>query len=210
MVQDQLRRRGLTDPRVLKLMGEIPREDFMPPEMSVHAYEDRALSVGHGQTISQPYMVALMTTLLDVQPGHRVLEVGTGTGYQTLILARLAGSVVTVERIAPLSAAARERLVRLNVTNVRFHVGDGSRGCPDEGPYHRIMVTAGAPRVPRALPEQLADGGRMVVPVGALNEQILTTVERVGAKTVETPGIACRFVQLIGQDGWPECGAGPR
>ena len=207
MVSDQLCRRGLTDRRVLDVMAEIRREDFLPPEMAAHAYEDRALSVGHGQTISQPYMVALMTTRLDVQPEHHVLEVGTGTGYQTLILARLAASVVTIERIAGLSEPARERLMALNVKNVRFHVGDGSRGGPEEGPYERIMVTAGAPRVPQALTEQLTDGGRMVVPVGALSEQILTIVERVGSKTVETPGIACRFVQLIGQEGWPESGA---
>ena len=143
----------------------------------------------------------------DLSAARRSKEVGSGTGYQTLILSRLATSVVTVERIAGLSGPARERLMALNVKNVHFHVGDGSRGRPEDGPYERIMVTAGAPRVPAALTEQLADGGRMVVPVGALSEQILTIVERVGSKTVETPGIACRFVQLIGQEGWPETGA---
>ncbi len=204
MVEAQIRRRGVTDERVLAAMEEIPRERFVVEADADAAFNDSALPIACGQTISQPFMVASMTAHLEVRPEHRVLEVGTGSGYQTAILARLGYHVFTIERLAPLQEAARERLASLGIHNVSYRVGDGTAGWPEEAPFDRIMVTAGAPEVPRSLLDQLIEGGRMVIPVGDTGDQILTVVERLHGKTRETPGYPCRFVKLIGAEAWAD------
>ncbi len=203
MVERQMRARGLDDERVLAVMEQVPRERFVPGMPPEEAFSDRALSIDLGQTISQPFMVAAMTIELDVRPHHRVLEIGTGSGYQTAVLSRLAAEVWTVERLAALQEQARRLLEDLGRLNVHYRVGDGSLGWPEEAPFDRIMVTAGAPQVPPPLIEQLAEGGRLVVPVGGESDQLLTVVDRLEGKLHERRGLACRFVRLIGQAGWP-------
>jgi protein-L-isoaspartate(D-aspartate) O-methyltransferase len=202
MVDEQIRGRGIADARVLAAMQEIPREKFVPVGLTAEAFDDRALAIDCGQTISQPYMVAAMTALLDLQLHHRVLEIGTGSGYQTAVLARLAGQVYTIERIEPLQSAARALLDSLGFNNIAYRVADGSAGWPEEAPFDRIMVTAGAPEIPPALVAQLVDQGRLVVPVGQERDQILTVVERDGPRIKETPRFPCRFVKLIGEQAW--------
>ena len=203
MVEKDLRRRGIQDPRVLDAMGSVPRELFVPESERKHAYEDRALPLEVGQTISQPYIVGYMTEALRVRGSDRVLEVGTGSGYQTAVLARLAAEVFTIERIGDLQGAAREVLERLGVSNVRFLVGDGTLGWERHAPFDRILVTAGAPDVPGPLKEQLAsDGGRMVIPVGDTHVQELVAVTRVGTEWTTEPLLGCRFVPLVGDEGW--------
>ncbi len=204
MVEEQLRARGIRDERVLGVMADLPRERFVPASMRVQAYEDGALGVGEGQTISQPYIVALMTAELAVKPDDRVLEVGTGTGYQTAVLARLARRVYTIERLSGLARAAASTLKSLGIVNVETRVGDGSLGWPEESPFDRIIVTAGAPTVPQTLLGQLADGGVLVAPVGEHAAQRLVRVRRRGRTFHETPGLGCRFVKLIGGEGWPD------
>jgi protein-L-isoaspartate(D-aspartate) O-methyltransferase len=204
MVDEQIRARGVRNERVLRVMEEIPRERFLPASQVQNAFADAAVPIGAGQTLSQPYMVAAMTAQLDPQAHQRILEIGTGSGYQTAVLARLAGEVYTIERIGSLQDAARELLALLEIQNVRYKVGDGSQGWPEEAPFDGIIVTAGAPELPQPLVEQLAEGGRLVIPVGGLAEQTLTTVIRRGNRTVEMPGFPCRFVKLIGHEGWPE------
>jgi len=204
MVEEQIRARGIRNERVLQAMEEVPRERFLPPSQVHHAFDDAAVTIDQGQTISQPYMVASMTAHLDPQPQHRLLEIGTGSGYQTAILARLAREVYTIERIGPLQDAARALLDSLGFENVRYRVGDGSSGWPEQAPFDGIMVTAGAPELPRPLVDQLTEGGRMVIPIGGVDEQILTTVLRRGDRTIEMPGTPCRFVKLIGREAWPE------
>ena len=206
MVDQQIVARGVADPRVLEAMRETPRHLFVPPELVAEAYEDRALPVGPGQTISQPYIVAYMTAELATGPAQHVLEIGTGTGYQAAILARLVEAVYTMELDAGLSAAAKGRLERLGMGNVRLAVGDGSLGWPAAGPFDRIIVTAGCPRVPPALVEQLAVGGVMVLPVGELGDQVLVRIRKRESGTVETPLIGGRFVKLVGAQGWPSAG----
>ncbi len=202
MVAEQLAARGIGHAAVLAQMRAAPRHRFVDPPLIARAYEDCALPTMHGQTISQPYIVALMTEMLDTQPHHRVLEVGTGSGYQTLICARLAARVVTVERDADLARRARRQLDELQVTNATCRVGDGSLGWPDEAPYDRILVTAAAPDVPAALCDQLADEGKLVVPVGGVGEQLLVTVTRRGDRLGRTPGLPVRFVPLVGEQGF--------
>ncbi len=202
MVQDQLVRRGIRDPNVLRVMGELPRELFVPDSMRDAAYEDRALPVGEEQTISQPYIVAYMTEKLEVRPGLRVLEVGTGTGYQAAILARLGADVFSVERIAGLHASARQRLEAMGLVRIALCCADGSLGWPRHAPYDRIMVTAGAPDIPPALIEQLREGGLLVAPVGHRDAQMLVRVEKRAGRTIETLLLACRFVRLVGRQGW--------
>ena len=203
MVEYDLRRRGIQDPRVLDAMASLPRHLFVPAPERTHAYEDRALPLEAGQTISQPYIVALMTEALQVRPGDRVLEVGTGSGYQTAVLARLGAQVFTVERIADLQATARSLLEEIGVINVVSHVGDGSLGWEDHAPYDRILVSAGAPEVPETLKAQLSmDGGRMVVPVGDADLQELVAVNRTGDVFTSESLIGCRFVPLVGDEGW--------
>ena len=203
MVQVQLASRGIRDRRVLEVMGRIPRERFVPEACRSEAYEDRALPLRLGQTISQPYMVAYMTELLDPRPGMRVLEVGTGSGYQCAVLASLAGWVHSVERLSDLASRAERLLAELGIESVTVHRGDGSLGLPSEAPFERILVTAGAPQVPQALVEQLSVGGRLVVPVGGSGQQVVVRVDRSKGRFVETPGLACRFVRLVGGQGWP-------
>jgi protein-L-isoaspartate(D-aspartate) O-methyltransferase len=203
MVRAQLRGRGIRDEAVLAAMETTPRELFVPPDLADQAYADRALPLGSGQTISQPYMVARMTEALEPRPGDRVLEVGTGSGYQAAVLSRLVDRVYSVERKPELAEGARERLARMGVENVEIRVADGSGGWPEKGPYQGIVVTAAAPEVPEALVEQLdPDGGRLVIPVGDRSLQQLTRVKRTG-DDVETAGLlACRFVPLLGEGGW--------
>ena len=203
MVEGQLRGRGVSSPRVLDVMGMVPRERFLEPGQAPYAYRDRALPLAHGQTVSQPYMVAVMTEALDLEPEHRVLEIGTGSGYQTAILAHLSRKVFSVERIPELSARAGEVLDRLGVENVQFRIGDGSLGWPEEAPFQRIMVTAGAPTTPEALQDQLdPEGGLLVIPVGDRRVQDLLCVTREGERFTTRSILACRFVPLLGKEGW--------
>lgn len=202
MVADQLLKRGITDRRVVEAMGLLPRHRFVPGRLVGQAYKDAPLPIGQGQTISQPYMVALMTETLALAGGERVLEIGTGSGYQTAILARLAREVVTVERMENLSLQACETLSSLGIRNVSFSVADGSLGNRHRAPYDRILVTAGAPSVPAALVEQLADGGMLVVPVGSRLEQTLVRVRKAAGQVREERLLTCVFVPLVGEQGW--------
>jgi protein-L-isoaspartate(D-aspartate) O-methyltransferase len=202
MLESQIVARGVRDQRVLDAMRRVPRHRFVSRELEPAAYDDRPLSIGEGQTISQPLIVALMTLTLDVQGGHTVLEVGTGSGYQAAVLAQLAREVVTIERHQLLADSARALLQELGITNVKVVVGDGTLGWPAGAPYDRILVTAGAPAVPDALKEQLAEGGRLVIPVGPASLQHLTAVDRRQDGFDERTGSACVFVPLIGQNGW--------
>jgi protein-L-isoaspartate(D-aspartate) O-methyltransferase len=204
MVERQLRARGIRDPAVLAAMREVPREEFVPPELAGHACDDNPLPIGEGQTISQPYMVAYMTEALEPRPADRVLEVGTGSGYAAAVLSRVVAEVYTVERIAVLAEAARERLGRLGYANIHVHDGDGSLGWAEHAPYDAIVVTAGAPQVPQPLLDQLAIGGRLVVPVGPdLRLQTLVRVRRVGETEFRREDhFGVMFVPLIGEAGW--------
>lgn len=199
MVEEQIHARGVTDPRVLDAMVEIPRELFVATPSPADAFTDRALPIDCQQTISQPYMVAVMTALLDLQPQHCVLEVGTGSGYQTAILARLARQVFTVERWPELLESAHRRLDALALHNIEYRLGDGSAGWPEAAPFDRIMVTAGASDIPATLTAQLTDTGRLVIPVGGQPDQILTVLDRNGSRFIEHPQFPCRFVPLIGE-----------
>ena len=202
MVWEQLVRRGIRDQRVLDVMGRVSRERFVPPEMTPFAYEDRALSVGHGQTISQPYMVALTLEALALDEDHRVLEVGTGTGYMTALLAELAREVISLEVIPELAESARARLRSMGYRHVSLLQGDGSKGHAAHAPYDRIAVGAGSPGVPHSLQEQLSDGGILVIPVGSRSQQDLRRiVHRMGRFTDE--GLCpCIYVPLVGEEGW--------
>ena len=203
MVREDLAGRGVRDARVLSAMGRVPRERFVPAAHRDSAYADYPLAIGCGQTISQPYIVALMTELLRLRGGERVLEVGTGSGYQAAVLAELAAEVFTVERHAELSAAAGRLLGELGYANVHLRLGDGTLGWPEEAPFAAILVTAAAPAVPASLKRQLADGGRLVLPVGSGFGQQLLAVRREGGEFTETPGIPCIFVPLVGKEGYP-------
>jgi protein-L-isoaspartate(D-aspartate) O-methyltransferase len=193
-----LRRRGISDPAVLRALDEVPREHFVDDQQAAVAYADRALPISCGQTISQPYVVAYMTEQLGLQPEHRVLEIGTGSGYQAAILSRLAHEVVTVERYRTLAEAARTRLAKLGYTNVSVHVGDGLAGWPERAPYDRILVTAATETVPEALVDQLGDGGVMVLPLGPQqNTQRLTKLTKIGKEQFREDLILVRFVPLL-------------
>lgn len=204
MVETQLRRRGLTDTAVLSAMGEVPRHQFVPPEFRNRAYEDAPLPIGEGQTISQPYIVAAMTATLCLEGTERVLEIGTGCGYQSAILARVSKEVFSIEYHADLAASAAVRLDRLGYTNVHVHCGDGTRGLPDFAPFDAILVAAAAPAVPVPLLEQLAESGRMIVPVGDVENQELQLIERTPDALRTTNLEPCRFVPLLGAYGWKE------
>ena len=178
MVDQQIKARGVVDPRVLAAMRKVPRHLFIPPHLWDQAYNDYPLPIGEDQTISQPYIVALMTELLEIRETDRVLEIGTGSGYQAAILAELAAAVLSIDRVGGLAEQARQVLDSLGYTNVRIRVGDGTLGWPEEMPFDAIIVTAGAPKVPRPLTEQLALGGRLVIPVGDIWSQTLTCVRK--------------------------------
>lgn len=198
---EQLKSRGITDARVLQAMADVPRERFVPEESQARAYDDRALPIEAGQTISQPYMVALMTQELRLTGDETVLEIGTGSGYQAAILAKLCRRLVSIERLLELADKARETLDALGLT-VELHVADGSVGWPAGAPYDGIIVTAGAPELPTALYEQLREGGRLVIPLGEATPQMLRTIIRTPEGPLATDVCGCSFVPLIGQQGW--------
>ncbi len=203
MVHEQLRSRDITDQLVLEAMGTVPRERFVPAKLGDSAYKDGALSIGHGQTISQPYVVALMAQALHVTPSSRVLEVGTGSGYGAAVLSRIAGQVITIERVEQLAGSAREVLGEIGYNNVTVICGDGTLGWPARAPYDGIVVTAGGPEVPAALMDQLGEGGSLVIPVGTTpNTQQLVQVTRRGASLTRRSHGGVRFVPLIGEQGW--------
>jgi protein-L-isoaspartate(D-aspartate) O-methyltransferase len=205
MVKLQIENRDIRDPRVLDAMRRVPRHLFVPPGSRALAYDDSPLSIGQRQTISQPYIVAFMTQALGLQGGERVLEIGTGSGYQTAVLAELCSEVFSIERIPELAAAAESALAALGYKNVTLHVGDGSAGWPAQAPFDAILVTAAAPSIPPALRDQLADNGVMVIPVGdwRRSQEIMVARRTAGTVTVER-SIGCRFVPLIGAGGFPE------
>src|SRR5688572_2636528 len=206
MVRRHIAARGIADPAVLAAMGSVPREAFLPPEMAEFAYEDAPLPISEGQTISQPYIVALMTAALELGPGDRVLEVGTGSGYAAAILGRLAREVYTIERLEGLADLARRRLAAVGCRNVHVVHGDGTLGLKAHGPYDAIVVGAGGPDLSRALIDRLAIGGRLVMPVGpSLKAQRLERVTRVSETELRGEDLGpVRFVPLIGAAGWPE------
>jgi protein-L-isoaspartate(D-aspartate) O-methyltransferase len=204
MIRAQLQRRGITDTRVLQAMREIPRHAFVPPEWRHEAYSDRPLPIADGQTISQPYMVAIMTQSLMLQGHERVLEVGTGSGYQAAVLSRLATQVYTIEYFPNLAKRARAIVQRLGYTNVQVLTGDGGLGLAAYAPYHGILVAAAAPHVPQSLLGQLAEGGRLVIPVGSITSQELLIITRHGDDYPQARSVSCRFVPLRGQEGWAE------
>ncbi len=202
MVEGQIRRRGIRDDRILQAFEEVPRHLFVPEQMRYMAYEDMPLPIGREQTISQPYIVALMTSLLSLQGNERVLEVGTGSGYQAAILSRLAAEVETVELIPELAEHAAQLLRKLGYGNVHVHVGDGTLGWPPGSPYPAIIGTAAAPRVPPPLLDQLEEGGRLVLPVADQHQQLLKVITRNGNDYDEHVAIAVAFVPMRGRHGW--------
>ena len=202
MVEEQLVGRGISHPLTLEAMRVVPRHEFVEDAMRVRAYGDHPLPIGSGQTISQPYIVALMTQALGLQGGERVLEIGTGSGYQAAVLARICEKVYTIERIDSLLARARRTFDRLHIHNIVSRIDDGTVGWPDQAPFDGILVTAGGPRIPEPLTAQLADGGRLVIPVGDREVQDLQVVTREGDAFAVTTIERVRFVQLIGSHGW--------
>ena len=202
MVDEQIAARGIHDPRVLAGMSSVPRHCFVPPDDLPWAYSDGPLPIGHGQTISQPYIVALMTELLGLEPKDRVLEIGTGSGYQAAVLGLLAGEVHTVEFIPELAQQAERTLADLGYAQIHVHTGDGSLGWPEAAPYHKILVAAAAPEVPQALLDQLWEGGQMVIPVGNRSIQQLEVWKRTGQEFNRKVSLEVCFVPLRGQFGW--------
>jgi len=202
MVDTQLIPRGISDPRVLGAFRKVPRHLFAPENIRASAYDDAALPIGEGQTISQPYMVAIMTELLKLKGNEKVLEVGTGSGYQAAILAELCRKVITIERIEKLSERAAKVLKEIGYSNLEFVVGDGTLGYSKEAPYDGIIVTAGCPEIPPPLIDQLAEGGRLVIPVGERYLQTLTIATKEKGKISIEESIGCVFVPLIGKYGW--------
>jgi protein-L-isoaspartate(D-aspartate) O-methyltransferase len=202
MVETQLKRRGINDSRVLSAMGKVPREEFVPEDQKVLSYEDFPLPIECNQTISQPLMVALMTELLELKGKEKVLEIGTGSGYQAAVLAELAKKVYTIESYKELALNARKILQKLGYKNIEVVTGDGTCGLPNFAPFDAIIVTAGAPKIPRPLVEQLAENGRLVIPLGSRLFQILTRITKKDSKFVTEEFGGCRFVPLIGKCGW--------
>jgi protein-L-isoaspartate(D-aspartate) O-methyltransferase len=204
MVKEQLIRRGIHDKRVLDAMRKVPRHLFVPADLVEEAYNDYPLPIGYGQTISQPYIVALMTEALELRGDEKTLEIGTGSGYQTAILAELSKEVYTIERIISLLDKAKEVLKNLGYKNIFFKAGDGTLGWPENKPYDAIIVTAGAPKIPQPLLDQLADKGRLVIPVGDRFSQELIKVTKSKEGLIRENLGGCRFVNLIGIHGWKE------
>lgn len=204
MIVEQLEVRNISEPKVLKALAQLPREEFVSSQYSQQAYHDRPLPIGLGQTISQPYMVALMTQILDIDSDCQVLEIGTGCGYQTAVLAMLAEKVFTVERFSQLQEMAIATLGRLEFGNIEFLVADGSRGWNEAKKFDRIIVTAAAPNIPQSLLAQLKDGGKMVLPIGNEFSQEISLVEKKQGEIIKTKKCLCRFVKLIGEQGFKE------
>jgi protein-L-isoaspartate(D-aspartate) O-methyltransferase len=205
MVEQQLIRRGIHDQRVLDAMRRIPREKFVPAEHRAEAYVDAPLAIGYGQTITQPYMTALMAQSLELHGGEKVLDVGTGSGYHAAVLGALARQVISIERIPELAAAARENLKRTGLdSNITVFCGDGSVGWPGEGPFDAISVAAAAPHTPFSLLAQLNDPGVLVIPVGDREDQELHVIRKQNGKTSTKNSGGCRFVPLVGQQGWEQ------
>jgi protein-L-isoaspartate(D-aspartate) O-methyltransferase len=204
MVEFQLKPRGINDPRVLEAMSEVHRHLFVPEDARPHAYGDHPIPIGEGQTISQPYMVALMTQALELKGDERVLEVGTGSGYQAALLSRLCSKVYTVEKVASLALKTKELFNKQGYDNINVKVGDGTEGWPEFSPYDGIVVTAGAPKIPEPLVEQLAEGGRIVIPVGNTFSQELVVGKKISGKLTQEGVCGCMFVPLLGKYGWKE------
>ena len=204
MVERQLRRRGVKDERVLSTMARVPRELFLPEDVQERAYDDAALPIGGGQTMSQPYIVAKMSELLSLDGDERVLDVGTGSGYHAAVLAELAGEVVTIERVPALAERARSALAAAGYDDVDVRVGDGTLGVPDRAPYDAIAVAAAAPVLPESLYEQLKLGGRIVVPVGGRANQRLELIVKSPEGAAVVRSVPCRFVPLVGEEGFSE------
>lgn len=204
MIEEQLRRRGIRDERVLEALFKVPRHEFVPRPTIHMAYEDRPLPIGESETISQPYIVAAMTRAVSVKSGDKALEIGTGSGYQTAILAELGAKVYSVERNFQLAEAARARLAKLGYDGIEVIWGDGSEGYAPAAPYQVIVVTAAAPEIPQILLDQLAQGGRMVIPVGDLRHQSLYRITKHGNQIIREDLDPCQFVPLVGKHGWPK------
>jgi protein-L-isoaspartate(D-aspartate) O-methyltransferase len=204
MVSTQLIPRGIKDKRVLVAMRKVPRHAFVSEDLWYAAYDDMALQIGSGQTISQPYMVAIMTELMALEGSERVLEIGTGSGYQTAVLAELSNEVFSIERIEPLSANAEKILLRLGYDNIHLTIGDGTLGWPEKGPFDRVLVTAGAPEVPDTFKAQLKEEGILVAPVGNQYSQQLVKAQKINDRLVIQYHTPCVFVPLIGKYGWSE------
>ncbi len=203
MIRHQVIDRGIRDERLISALRSVPRDRFFDDENRNDAFADRASPIGFGQTISQPYIVALMTERLELKPSHRVLELGTGSGYHTAVLARLAGEVCSIERVKPLLDDAFERLMDLNIRNVHFKHADGTLGWPEKAPFDRIIAAAGAPELPRQLLlSQLVDGGIAVLPIGPMDNQMLVAARKRGNELETTDISPCRFVKLVGKEGW--------
>jgi protein-L-isoaspartate(D-aspartate) O-methyltransferase len=202
MIESQIRKRGVSSPRVLEAMASVRRHEFVPLEFRNDAYADKPLPIGEGQTISQPYMVAAMTDALELTGSERVLEIGTGSGYQAAVLSVLVSQVLTVESHTSLALAAQDRLTNLGYTNVHVHNGDGSAGFPDAAPYDAILVTAGAPGIPHIFASQLREGGLLVIPVGDRDNQELVRAQMKNGQLKSNVLFNCKFVPLLGRYGW--------
>ena len=202
MVERQIEARGIHNPRILAAMRDIPRHLFIPPPYDRAAYDDCPLPIGNGQTISQPYIVAVMTELIRPEPNDNVLEIGAGCGYQATVLAALVKKVTTVERIPAVAGLARQNMAALNVANAEIIIGDGTLGYPENAPYNGIIITAATPKVPGPLIDQMADGGRLVAPRGGRDIQELVVLEKHGSRVTESLHGGVRFVPLIGEHGW--------
>lgn len=202
MVDEQLLARGIKDPRLLEVMRKVPRHLFVEEDLRDEAYEDRPLPIGRGQTISQPYMVAMMTEAIELKGNEKALEIGTGSGYQTAVLAELTAHVYTIERLPDLQVRARNVLETLGYNNISYKTYNGTLGWPEEQPFHVIVVTAGAPQIPRPLFDQLVDGGRMIIPVGDQYGQEIVRIVKKGEEMTEKSLGGCTFVPLRGEFGW--------
>ncbi|MFN3740619.1 MAG: protein-L-isoaspartate(D-aspartate) O-methyltransferase [Thermodesulfovibrionales bacterium] len=204
MVETQIILRGVKDPTVINAMLKVPRHRFVPEELMDRAYDDMALPIGEGQTISQPYMVAVMTELIEPDINHRVLEIGTGSGYQAAVLAEIVKEVYTIERVASLSERARQIVRELGYENIFFKIGDGTLGWPEEAPFDRIIVTAAAPEIPDTFVEQLKEGGIVIAPVGSRYSQVLIKGRKQKGSLITEESVPCVFVPLVGEKGWRE------
>ena len=203
MVEGQIKNRGIHDERIIQAMIEVPRHRFVDQEQQLYAYDDRPLPIGYGQTISQPYIVALMIEALIPAPSHRVLEIGTGSGYAAAVSSRVVAEVYSIETVKPLFETATKRMKELGYANVHLRCGDGTKGWPDAAPFDGILVSAGAPVVPKSLVEQLTPGGRLVIPVGGrINQSLLRITRAADGQLLQEELAMVRFVPLVGEEGW--------